>query len=143
MQPFPHRYTVNLVGRQLAAPPRPPIAAGPPPQFGGSDRVWSPEELLVGSVLECLWTTFEAYARRERLVVHDWSGQGVGVLDRSPSGPVFTSIALAVTITVDPVDAERARSVLATAERNCIIARALNVPISIEVEVEYPHAASA
>jgi organic hydroperoxide reductase OsmC/OhrA len=143
MQPFPHRYTVNLVERQLVAPPRRPIAAGAPPQFGGSDRVWSPEELLVGAVLECLWTTFEAYAQREGLVAHGWSGQGVGVLDRSSTGPVFTSIALAVTIVVDPADVERARNVLATAERHCIVARALNVPITLEVEVEHPHAASA
>ena len=97
----------------------------------------------MGAVLECLWTTFEAHAKREGLAVRGWSGHGVGVLDRGPSGPVFTSIALAVTVVVEPADAERARNVLATAERRCIIARALNVPITLGVEVEHPDAASA
>jgi organic hydroperoxide reductase OsmC/OhrA len=137
MQPFPHRYTVELVDRELVAPPRQPIALGAPPQFGGTDHVWGPEELLVGAVLECLWTTFEAYARREHLVIHGWSGRGVGVLDRGPTVPVFTSIGLAVTIVVDPDDAERARDVLATAERHCIIAHALSVPITLEAVVEH------
>jgi hypothetical protein len=82
--PFPHTYTVALEDRQLRAPPRAPIAAGPPPQFGGSADVWSPEELLVAAALECLWTTFEAYASREQLAVARWSGRGTAVLDRGP-----------------------------------------------------------
>ncbi len=131
--PFPHRYTVRLEDRVLLAPPRDPIAAGPPPQFGGSDRVWSPEELLVGAVLECLWTTFEAYARRDRLVVHGWSGTGVAVLDKGAGGPTFTSITLAVELVVAAADDERARRLVVTAEEHCIISRALKVPVTIEV----------
>jgi len=136
MQPFPHHYTVTLSNGHLVAPPRDPIALGPPPQFGGTDRVWSPEELLVGAVLECLWTTFEAYARREALVVRGWSGTGVAVLDRGPKLPVFTSLVLSVRLVVEAADEERARRVLANAEQHCIVANALNVPITLEVTVE-------
>jgi len=135
MLPLPHRYTVTLDDRRLLAPPRAPIAAGPPPQFGGTDQVWSPEELLVAAVLECLWTTFEAFARREALVVHGWSGSAVGVLDRGPAGPAFTSIAQHVELTVAAGDEERGRRLLETAEQRCIIARALNVPISLDIDI--------
>ena len=135
MTPFPHRYTVALANRQLVAPPREPIAAGTPPQFGGSDRVWSPEELLVAAALECLWTTFEAYARRDGLAVADWSGTGVAILDRGPRGPVFTSIVLGVDIEVGAGDEERARRLLEKAEQGCIIANALNVPIQVDVSI--------
>jgi organic hydroperoxide reductase OsmC/OhrA len=133
--PFPHRYEVSLADRQLHAPPRRPIAAGPPPQFGGTDQVWSPEELLVGATLECLWTTFEAYARREALEVHDWSGTGVAVLDKSAAGPVFTSITLTVTLAVAPGDEERAQRLLATAEKHCIISNALRTPVTLQAHV--------
>lgn len=135
MTPFPHRYSVRLANAELSAPPRAPIAAGPPPQFGGSDRVWSPEELLLGATLECLWTTFEAFARRDRLTVHDWSGAADGILDRGPRGPVFTSITLSVAMTVDAGDEERARRILDKAEQGCIIANALNVKVNVEATV--------
>lgn len=140
--PFPHTYTVKLADRRLAAPPRTPIAVGAPPQFGGSDEVWSPEELLVGAALECLWTTFEAYARHHQLEVTGWRGTGSGILDKGPTGPVFTSITLAVEMTVAAADLERARRILDTAEKHCIISNALRVAVTVQADIR-PAASSA
>lgn len=131
IQPFPHRYSVTLADGQLRADPRTPIALGPPPQFGGSDHQWSPEELLVGATIECLWTTFLAYAKRDKLHVHDWYGWGVGVLDRGHPVPQFTSIDLDVEVVVDAGNEERARLLLERAEGNCIISNALKVPVTL------------
>ena len=136
--PFPHRYTVHLADRQLMAPPRAPIAAGAPPQFGGSDGVWSPEELLVAAALECLWTTFEAYARHDALSVQSWSGTGVGVLEKGSPVPRFASITLRVEMVVAESDVERARKLLQSAEQRCIISHALNVPVTLEPIVRSP-----
>jgi len=133
--PFPHRYTVTVDRGFLSAPPRTPIAIGPQLQFGGTDERWSPEELLVGAALECLWTTFEAYAHRDGLPVSGWLGTGVGVLDKGTPAPVFTSITLSVALSVAPGDEERARRLLATAEQRCIISNALKVPIIVDVTV--------
>lgn len=133
--PFPHRYTVQLAGGRLLAPPRAPIAAGPPPQFGGTDRVWSPEELLVAAALECLWTTFDAFARRHSLDARDWSGTGVAVLDKGPSGPTLTSLVLGVELSVAAGDEDRARQLLAIAEKHCVVSNALRVPVTVEIEV--------
>jgi organic hydroperoxide reductase OsmC/OhrA len=136
MTPFPHHYVVSLLDGSLTAPPRLPIALGPPPQFGGTDRVWSPEELLVGAVLECLWTTFEAFARRDKLVVRSWSGSGVGILDRAERVPSFTSIELLVHVVVDAGNEERGRALLAKAEDNCIISHALRVPVKVTATLD-------
>jgi len=135
LAPFPHRYTVRLAGGLLSAPPRAPIAAGPPPQFGGTDDVWSPEELLVASALLCLETTFDAFARRERLEVVEWRGAATGVLDKSAQGPGFTAIQLTVELEVPPGSEAQARAVLEKAERSCIISRALKAPVTLEVSV--------
>lgn len=132
MTPFPHRYIVTLSNGKLLAPPREPIAVGPPPQFGGVDREWSPEELLVGATLECLWTTFEALARRHGLAVHAWSGTGTAILDRGSPIPIFTSITLSVELHVSAGDEARTRSVLERAEHGCIVANALKVPVTLE-----------
>jgi organic hydroperoxide reductase OsmC/OhrA len=134
MTPFPHRYSVTLSERHLTAPPRHPIAMGPPPQFDGSDRVWSPEELLVGAALECLWTTCEAFARREGLTA-EWSGTGLAILDRGPRVPVFTSITLQLEVHVAAGDEELARRIVRRAQQACIVANALNVPVHVETTV--------
>jgi organic hydroperoxide reductase OsmC/OhrA len=136
MSPFPHHYVVSLLDGALTAPPRAPIAVGPPPQFGGTDRVWSPEELFVGAILECLWTTFEAYARRDKLVVRKWSGSGLAILDRVERVPSFTSIELMVRIEVDAGNEDRGRTLLAKAEDNCIISHALRVPVKVTAIVD-------
>jgi organic hydroperoxide reductase OsmC/OhrA len=133
--PFPHRYTVRLADRRLLAPPRAPIAAGSPPQFGGTDTAWSPEELLVAATLECLWTTFEAYARHDGLEVRDWSGTGTAVLEKGSPIPTFSSIVLQVEVAVAPADEVRARTLLETAEKRCIISNALKVPVVLEVTI--------
>lgn len=135
LAPFPHRYAVTVEGRRLLAPPRAPIAIGAPPQFGGTEEVWSPEELLVGAVLECLWTTFEAYARHGGLEVRAWHGTGVGVLDKGRGGPTFTSITLTVEMAVAASDEERARQTLARAEDHCLVTRALSVPVSVVANI--------
>ncbi|HEX5059654.1 MAG TPA: OsmC family protein [Kofleriaceae bacterium] len=146
ISPFPHRYTVRLANGQIVAPPRAPITTGPPPQFGGTDKVWSPEELLVGAALGCLWTTFAAYARRDALEYSAWSGTGNAVLEKGAPVPRFSSITLQVELDVAAGDEERARRLLQTAEQRCIIANALAVPVTLEPVIRTVppvHAASA
>lgn len=133
--PFPHRYSVSFANGLLSADPRPSIPAGAPPQFGGTDTVWSPEELLVGAVLLCLKTTFDAYARRDSLEVRDWRGTGTGVLEKSPTGPAFTSVRLQVEFKVGPGDEDRARKLIETAEHHCIISNAIKAPVQLEASV--------
>lgn len=140
--PFPHRYVVSLSDDQLLAPPRSAIVAGSPPQFGGSEQVWSPEELLVGAVLLCLRTTFDAYARRDSLEVLDWQGTVTGTLVKGQGGPVFSAIDVDVTLTTAPGDEARATELLEKAERNCIISRALQAPVHVHITAKAVPAAS-
>ncbi len=133
--PFPHRYTVRLENQQITASPRAPIAAGAPPQFGGSESVWSPEDLLVAATLECLWTTFEAYARHDNLAVAAFAGTGTATLEKGAPIPTFSSITLHVEIAVAPGDEARAQRLVETAEKRCIISNALKVPVVLEAIV--------
>ena len=142
MEPLPHRYIVSLFDGSLRAPPREPVVVGAPPQFGGNDRVWSAEELLVGATLTCLWTTFEAYARRDGLAVRHWDASGVGVLDHGSPVPVFTMIELDVHVEVDDGQEERARALLAKAEAHCIIARTLRTHVVTKASINAYAAAS-
>jgi organic hydroperoxide reductase OsmC/OhrA len=135
IMPFPHRYSVELTDDRLTAEPRQPIAVGAPPQFGGTNDVWSPEELLVGAVLLCVKTTFDAFARKAELAIHSWTGKGTGVLDKGSGGAVFTSIQIELDIETDGGAESRVRDLLRSVERACIISRAIDAPIAIVASV--------
>jgi organic hydroperoxide reductase OsmC/OhrA len=139
--PLPHRYVVALEGTTddtawLAAPPRPLLLGGPPPEFGGQDTQWSPEHLLLGSVSLCLATTFRALAKREGLAIRAYAGQAEGVLDRTPDGLAFTSLTLQVELCVDAEDVARAEQLLRRAKKQCLIGNSLKAPIGLEVSVQ-------
>lgn len=131
--PFPHIYDVKLSeASSLSAGPRTPIAIGAPPQFGGSDQVWGPEELLVGAVLSCVRTTFDAYAKGMRAV---WRGTATGTLVKGRMGPEFSSIHVHVDLEVDAGNEERAKTLLERAERDCIITRTVKAPVELTMNI--------
>jgi organic hydroperoxide reductase OsmC/OhrA len=133
MSPFPHHYRVTVDRGRIDAPPRAAIEGGAPPQFGGVDTVWSPEELLASAVALCLWTTFDAFAKREQLVVSGWRCQSEAVLDRSPTGPTFTAIKLQVTMSVAAEKKDQAEALLHKAKKHCIVGNALRCPVELEI----------
>jgi organic hydroperoxide reductase OsmC/OhrA len=138
--PFPHRYSTTIVRAgtsrgSIQAAPRPTISGGAPPEFGGDATLWSPEHLLMASLGLCLETTFEAFAARDRLPLTGWTANVEGTLDRTPAGLAFTRIVVRVDVTVDAGAEDRARAVLARAEKACIVSAALRVPLEIEATV--------
>lgn len=137
--PFPHTYTLSLVDDHLIAPKRAAVPIGAPPQFGGSDEVWSPEELLGAAVVSCLKTTFDAYARRDQLVVVDWIGRATVTLEKGPRGPAVSGVALEVDLVVEAQNGARARALLERAESHCIISAALKAPVTLVAHVEERH----
>jgi organic hydroperoxide reductase OsmC/OhrA len=137
--PFPHHYEVRLDAREmgavLQASARPRIVGGAPAEFGGRDDWWSPEHLLLASLNLCLRATFEALARLKHLDVKDYTSSASAVLDRTTSGPAFTSLSIAVDLMVAPGEAARARTLLEKAKQHCIVANTLKLPVHLQVSV--------
>lgn len=144
--PFPHHYVTALAGNQLEATSHASIRIGAPPEFGGRDDVWSPEQLLLGAALACLKTTFDAYAARAGLHVDAWRGTAAGTLEKGrssagvPGVPVFTSIRFTVEVETAPGEEARTKELLETADKHCIVSRALAVPVELSANV---HATAA
>lgn len=139
--PFPHHYEVTLTGGgdslgTLTAGPRPALAGGPPPEFGGDDRTWSPEHLLLASASLCLMTTFTAIAAKSKLAVSGYESRAEGILDKTPEGLRFTRIVLKVTIRA--ADAANASRLLDLAKKHCIVSNSLARPVEVEGSVTAP-----
>jgi organic hydroperoxide reductase OsmC/OhrA len=141
IKPFPHSYEVGLANEGhpwsvLSSSPRRDIVGGAPPEFGGKEQWWSPEHLLLGALSLCLSSTFQASADKKHLRYVGYRSLVKGILDRSKSGPVFSSIVLSVEMEVEAADQERARDLLEEAKRYCIVANALNTPVDLRLLVK-------
>lgn len=136
--PFPHRYEVTLEGEtgprgRLSAGPRPVLAGGAPPEFGGDDARWSPEHLLLASASLCLMSTFAAVAAKSQLAYTGYASVAEGTLDKTPEGLRFTRILIKAT--VKAADAEKAERLLALAKKHCIVSNSLRQPVELEAKV--------
>ena len=123
-------------GATLSAAPRPELAGGPPPEFGGSPERWSPEHLLLASANLCLMTTFMSVAARSKLPVAGYRCAVEGILDKTAEGLVFTSIILRANLRVAAADKERAQTLLQTAKKYCIVTNSLKTPVALEASFE-------
>src|SRR5262245_20352165 len=101
-----HLYETNVVWTggtrgTVAAPPRATIAAGAPPEFGGTDEVWSPEHLCVAAVNTCVMLTFATIANNSKVPFRAYASSAVGTLEKVEGrGPVITRVVVKPRVTV-------------------------------------------
>jgi organic hydroperoxide reductase OsmC/OhrA len=119
----------------LEAGPRPVITGGTPPEFGGTPDVWSPEHLLVSATALCFMTTFEWFAKRDQLPIEGFRCEAEGIVDKTPAGLAFTSLRLDVTLTVPAGERERARGLVSSAKRSCLISNSLRPIVEVAADI--------
>lgn len=142
MQAYPHRYVVAAEAApesnvQLTSDGVVAIESAPPAEFDGPGDRWSPEDLLVASVADCLILTFRAIARANKL---EWSSINVettGVLDKVERVTRFTEFTTKATLRVPAAtDAAKCERLLHRAEQACLVTSSLIAENRLEVAVE-------
>ncbi len=121
-----------------------PVAT--PPEFGsGVEGVWSPEDLLVASAATCFAVTLSAIARRRDIALTSMHVAGVGHLGPLDDGGFgFASIELDVDVgTETTADLAAAEDAVERAERGCLVAMALKVPVHVKATVHLAAATAA
>jgi organic hydroperoxide reductase OsmC/OhrA len=137
----PLRYEVGVTRRgaldaTVEAAPRPAIGGGPPPEFGGGERAWSPEHLLVASAALCYWNTLEWFARRKAVPVLGFECRAEGEVEKSAGGLAFTRIRLDVAVTTTEPSVPLLHDLLHTAKQSCLVARSLACPVELVADVK-------
>jgi peroxiredoxin-like protein len=111
----------------------PPLEFSAPPEFQGEAGFWSPEHLLVASTAGCLMTTFLAIAELSQLPVDFFHLKASGKVEKIPGASYrFTEIRLVPEVGVLPEQIEKARRVMAKAEKNCFISNSLRAEVHVE-----------
>jgi organic hydroperoxide reductase OsmC/OhrA len=141
MKPLPHSYEVALSGgpagyAKLSTEGVPALSSAPPKDFDGPGDAWSPEHLLLASVLACFMFTFRAVARGSNFDFLSLDLTGCGTVDRQDGVTRFTGIVLKPRLVLpNGTDPERASRVLEKGKTACLVTASLSVPVRLEAEI--------
>jgi peroxiredoxin-like protein len=108
-----------------------------PPQFGGLEGRWTPEDLLMTALASCFTTTFHAIAGCSQFEYTDLAVEAEGTVSKTDNGYCFSEIVIRPCLTI-PKEEQRVRaiSLLDKAKALCLVSRALAIAQKFEARIE-------
>ena len=141
MKPFPHTYTAaasaDPVGNVISSLGNGcSVEVAPPVEFDGVGDVWSPEELLMSAVANCLVLSFKSIARAYDLNWLHIECSADGQLEKVDRRVTFTKVHTRVTLAITSAEDEnKAKRILEKAEDTCFITNSLSAETSLSFEI--------
>ncbi|MBN2578051.1 MAG: OsmC family protein [Pirellulales bacterium] len=123
---------------RVSARDNPDLTVATPPEFGGPEGTWSPEELLVASVESCLLSTFLYFVHRFGLALESYSSTSTGAMEKTSQGLRFTGIDVSISVVVadrDVVQKAASLRLKEKLEKFCPVSASLNCPVRIVFDV--------
>ncbi len=116
----------------------PTLEVSTPPEFGGPEKIWSPEHLLVASAASCYMTSLLAIAGMSKLDLLGLEVPATGRLERGDDRLYsITRIDLRPCLVIaDEKDREKAERLAHKADHICLITRSLRSEISVTPHIE-------
>ena len=117
---------------------RGPIEVATPPEFrDGVAGYWSPEDLLVAAVASCFTLTLGAVAERGGAPLLDATVTATGHMSHRDDGRYgFFVIEIDASLETIVGGEDTVRRAARVAEKRCIVAQALDVPVHVAVTVK-------
>ena len=141
MEKLPHQYKVSVKGEPqnsllTCTGNLPPIQVAPPAQFDGPGDKWSPEELFMASLANCVILSFRPIAKASHF---DWLSiecESTGTLEKVGHKIQFTGIQTKAKLTIASAEQiEKAKRLLNKAEETCFISNTLSCPSHLECDI--------
>jgi organic hydroperoxide reductase OsmC/OhrA len=108
-----------------------------PPEFGGLEGRWTPEDLLMTALASCFSTTFHAIVGCSKFEYTDLAVEAEGTVGKTDNGYCFSEIVIRPSLTI-PNEEQRewAISLLDKAKALCLVSRALATTQKFEARVD-------
>ena len=141
MQKFPHHYHAQAQGQPTGtlatfSGELMTLDIAAPKEFDGPGDKWSPEELLIASVVDCLILTFRAIAKASKLEWSELSCEADGTLELIERKTQFTKININASLKINSQEhQEKAVQLLEKAENSCLITNSLTAKIHLKTNV--------
>jgi len=142
MHPFPHHYAVTTTAAPqgdilIERDGLPTLRTDAPVDFDGPGGRWSPEDLLVAAVADCLALTFRGIARASRFSWIGFAADVTGTLDRIERVSQFTHFDIVARVQIpEGANEDQARRIATKAEETCLITRSLKATVHLDIHIE-------
>jgi organic hydroperoxide reductase OsmC/OhrA len=114
-----------------------------PPQFGGFEGRWSPEDLLLSAIAGCFTTTFRSLADYSAFDFTDLEVEVEGIVRKAKSGYEFCEIIIRPKLTIpNSVELSAATQLLQKTNALCLVSRAIAARQVFQPHVCEPDAAA-
>jgi organic hydroperoxide reductase OsmC/OhrA len=108
-----------------------------PPQFGGLEGRWTPEDLLMTALASCFTTTFHTIAGYSKFEYTDLAVEAEGTVAKTENGYCFSEIIIRPRLTISGEENRgQAIGLLHKAKTLCLVSRALAVTPKFEARIE-------
>ena len=125
---FARRGTLSAFGK-------PNIVVGSPPEFKGEPDIWTPEELLVGSVNTCMMLTFLTLAQAKGLTPVGYESEADGQLENIEGKYRITKITVRPRVSLKgKAEFELAREIMEHVEVQCFISNSIKSTVTLTAE---------
>jgi uncharacterized OsmC-like protein len=117
---------------------KPTIRVATPPEFpGGREGIISPEDLFVGAVASCKFTTFCAMAEKLRVDLASLKIDATGHITKEQGrGFTFTKIVIKLLIGITSEDQrKKAEKCVELTERYCLVTNSINSEVQMSAEI--------
>ena len=141
MKAFPHTYTATAsaepTGNVISSLENGcTVEVAPPVEFDGTGDVWSPEELLMAAVANCLVLSFKSIARAYDLNWLHIECAADGQLEKVERRVKFTRVHTRVKLTIASAeDKDKAKRILEKSEDTCFITNSMSAETSLSFEI--------
>jgi len=131
------RWTSGQSGIAKSYPASNAIHFTAPPQFGGLEGRWTPEDLLMTALASCFTTTFHAIAGYSKFEYTDLAVEAEGTVSKTDNGYCFSEIVIRPSLMIpNEEQRERAVGLLHKAKALCLVSRALATAQKFEARIE-------
>jgi organic hydroperoxide reductase OsmC/OhrA len=119
----------------LSAAGKAEIIVGSPPEFKGEPGIWSPEELLVGSLNTCIMLTFLTLAQARGLTPAGYESDAEGLLENVEGKYRITEVTVRPRVVVErDAQLEVGRKTMEGVEAQCFISNSITSRVKLTPE---------
>ena len=123
------------IGKTRAAG-KPTVEVATPPEFGGPENYWSPEELISSAVASCVMTSALFFFERGKIALRSYKSKATTTMGKGPAGLALTGMKITIDLKLeDPAQEEAARTAVQQAKKSCPLSNALTIPVEMELTI--------
>jgi organic hydroperoxide reductase OsmC/OhrA len=145
IEPVEYQYQTHLKWSEnkkgiLGCEAKPDILVACPPEWGGHQGIWSPEDLFVGSVEVCVMTTFLWLAKKENVKFSLFESKATAIAQMVDNSFQFSSINIFVKLNVfNQLDKNKIEDIFSRINDWCVISKSIKPKVCITSQILIEH----